>query len=168
MKVVVEEADDRLDLARWIISRSDGLRQAYSGRAATVISADAITLAVIVLVADGLLSHVATPFQTSVRLAISVALCCLCASIVLSMMAAAAIRKSSKLAGYSGSPRAFFNPRDTFDKYVQFDDYLAAFNTLSASSLSEAAAGELWVGLKLQQNDITISDGRCSRSSQGS
>lgn len=118
----------RLELLKWLIDRTDNLRQSYNNRAAVILSADALVLATIAFLLDKTPANHVHIFYVKGLAALSLA--SMFASFVLSFKASLSFWQDSSRATKFVEDRYFFNARAT-TRSKDFDDFKGRFNSAS-------------------------------------
>lgn len=145
------EEKERIELLKWLITRSDSLRSSYSNRAALILSADAIILAIFVFLLEKILSQATGVLGLSVIVLSLLSLACMSVSLVLAITISASIRGSRKATGFRGAARFFLSPPETFEELKDFESFIERFKSMSSDDFIKSGCAELWVDLRLQQ-----------------
>lgn len=148
------EDKDRIELLRWLITRSDTMRATYSGRAALILSANAIILAAIVFLMDKNLGQSAGDLRFTITIFAALSLFTMLFSLAFAFTASISPRSSRRATNFQGSKRIFFNPSETFAHDSvgnDFGDFRDKFENITTREIIESGCGEFWVDLKLQQ-----------------
>jgi len=137
----------KLELIKWLLGRTDSLRNSYGSRAAIVISANAIILACIIVFIDKRLG--AANFLVIPLVVLSLVLSTV--SVVLAIMATANLRRNARTGtGYNGPIRQFLSPADMFANNTSFEPFRDSFNKLSEEEMVQSATAELYICLRFQ------------------
>lgn len=137
----------RLDLLKWLIDRTDNLRQSYNNRAAVILSADALVLATIAFLLDKTpVNHV---HITYIKGLVGLSLASMFASFVLSFKASLSFWQDSSRATKFVGDRYFFNARATTQS-KDFDDFKRRFNASSLDEFLSYGYAQLWASYLLQ------------------
>jgi hypothetical protein len=142
--------DDQLTLIRWLIERSDGLRESTANRAATVVSACALLIAGNTFFLDKVLSVNNELDQTSKFIliaSISLSVLLLILSILFATTAFAFAWKTTRKAvkaQFSGY-YPYFKARDTVEKFTEVESYLDEFKRTNKEQMIEYGLGELFL-----------------------
>jgi hypothetical protein len=145
------EEKESIELLRWLIGRSDTMRAAYSNKAALILSADAIILAVIVFLIEKYLEQTVLSLRIIIILCALVSLGFMVVSLIYAFSATITPGSSREATGFEGPARTFLNPAETFKATNDdFDTFKNTFQKLTAQEFIESACAEFWVGLKLQ------------------
>jgi len=145
------EENERIEVLKWLITRSDSLRSSYSNRAALILSADAIILAIFVFLLEKTLSQATGVLGFSIIVLSLLALACMSVSLVLAITASASIWGSRRATGFRGEARIFLSPPETFEELKDFESFKERFKSMSNDGFITSGCAELWVDLRLQQ-----------------
>jgi hypothetical protein len=142
--------EGRLELLRWFIDRSDGLRSSYSSRASLILSADALVLATLAFLLDKVpIDH---PNKSYINWLIALSLASMLASFVLAFMASASFRKDTSQATKFHEKRYFFNATHTLNiSEKDFDSFKRDFKTARIDELIDYACAQVWASYILQR-----------------
>lgn len=140
---------ERLDLVRWLIDNYDQRKASVAGRAAILLSADALLLAATTFLIDKLrtmVNQLSLPEQLMLIISVALSLILLVLSIAVATNGMANIWKThAKKFGAEIPKRLYFYPRQTFDEYTTFSAFLNSFQNINEQQLTENALGHLWV-----------------------
>lgn len=144
------ELDKQLDLIRWLIERSDGLRSSTANRAATVVSACALLIAGNTFFLDKVLS--ASPELNQISKITSVAsisssILLLIISILYATTSIAFVWNiTRKAVSAKNEPYyLYFKARDTVEKFDGIKGLIDEFRSTSKEQMIEYGLGELFL-----------------------
>ncbi len=127
------------------------MRSTYSTRAALIVSANAVITTAIVILLDRTLPQTTGRLKIAVIITSGGSLILMLTSLYQAFSAAVTRGSSKKATNYDGPSRIFLNPRETFDTIGEgvaaFKD---RFKNLSLQEFIDAACGEFWVDMHLQ------------------
>lgn len=144
----IESYQERIDRLTWFITTLDNRRSSLEARSATVLSADALLFAGVLFLAQGINGFLELKIWARIILGVDLiaVVILLAISIANATSAIANVSKSSKtMYGMNTPVRLFFYPRETFEKYQNFDAYSKGFVNMPDADFVQNLLGELWV-----------------------
>lgn len=144
----IESYRDRIERLTWFITTMDNRRSSLEARSATVLSADALLFAGVLFLAQGINGFL--ELETWIRVILGIDLIAvvlfLAVSIANATSAIANVSRSSKtMYGMNTPARLFFYPRETFEKFQNFDAYSKGYINMTDANFVQNMLGELWV-----------------------
>ena len=168
--------ENRFEILKWYLERSDKLRSGYSTKAAVLLSANVLLTTGIFFLLEKIIITATDNLKFIIVVFVSFSLFLTFLSILSSIFAIASYAKRSrKFTKLKGSPRYFLNPSESINKLrevkyqspgdntekitIEIDEpakkiplyqFEAIAKSISPDSILKSLIGELWVALYLQ------------------
>jgi hypothetical protein len=142
--------DQRLSSARWHIDRYDKLRTLTASRAAVLLSANALILAVIALLAPLFLQESmigGRPAAVALSIAALIVVALVSASVSFALAAMLNVRPSRKLFAADVPPSLVYSHGDTLRTFQTFAEFEEFFDNTFIDDELRHATSALWSGL---------------------
>lgn len=147
MKEQVAVSVNQVELAKWLLLRSDHLRSSYANRALLILTADAMLVASLFV----LLQASRSALDCLAALGLATVLILVALSIAYAFFATGTLRENSrKETGCDGPARLFLSPADSESLLASFEVFKSHFLALDDSGTLAVVLSELQMDLVLQ------------------
>lgn len=139
---------EKYERVSWMITTLDARRASLESRSATVLSADALLFAGVMILIDNMdgISSLTVFLKILFIICVVAVFVLLAFSLASATIAIANVNNTSrKMFGDNCPSRLFFYPRETFESFKNFDRYAEGFYKTTDREFINYMLGELWV-----------------------